>query len=92
MIPRSRRLHMGILFTLAASLALTTLAATVFGQSKPLNIGTDKQLFLGPWTEDRRDAHLVVSNNRIGGTAVADEARGGEKEAVIPAQLAVNAY
>lgn len=65
MILRSPRLHIYILLTLAASLALTTLAATAFGQSTPLKIGTNKQLFLGPWTVDGRDAHLVESMKNV---------------------------
>ena len=65
MIPRSRRLHMGLLSTLAAILLLTTLVTAAFGQSQPLNIGTDKQLFLGPWTEDGRDGYLVESMENV---------------------------
>ena len=31
----------------------------------PLRIGSDKQLFLGPWTEDGRDGHLVESMENV---------------------------
>ena len=32
---------------------------------EPLRIGSDKQLFIGPWTDDGRDAHLVESMKNI---------------------------
>ena len=30
-----------------------------------INIGSDKQLFIGPWAKDGRDAHLVASMKNI---------------------------
>ena len=65
MILRSQRLHTVILSAFTVSLVLTTLAATAFAQSEPLNIGTGKQLFLGPWTEDGRDGYLVESMENV---------------------------
>ena len=46
MILRLQRPRAGVVPTLTVSLLLTSLLATAFGQSKPLNIGTGKQLFL----------------------------------------------
>jgi len=40
---------------------------------KPLNIGSDKQLFVGPWTKDGRDALLVESMQNV--TMTMNEAR-----------------
>jgi hypothetical protein len=40
---------------------------------EPLRIGSDKQLFIGPWTEDGRDAHLVESMTNV--TMTMNEAR-----------------
>jgi len=31
----------------------------------PLKIGSDKQLFVGPWTDDGRDGHLVESMTNV---------------------------
>lgn len=48
-------------------------AATGLMAAPPLEIGSDKQLFLGPWTEDGRDGHLVESMKNV--TMTAHEAR-----------------
>jgi len=40
-----------------------THAAAVSGE--PLRIGSDKQLFIGPWAKDGRDAHLVASMKNV---------------------------
>ena len=41
--------------------------------SEALNIGSEKQLFVGPWTDDGRDAHLVESMENV--TMTMNEAR-----------------
>ena len=41
-------------------------AATAAGKpEEPLPIGSSKQLFLGPWTQDGRDGHLVASMKNV---------------------------
>ncbi len=47
--------------TSTAIIGCLALLATSAADTKPLQIGSDKQLFIGPWTEDGRDGHLVAS-------------------------------
>lgn len=46
-------------------LLFVVLSPLVALAEQPLRIGSDKQLFLGPWTEDGRDAHLVASMKHL---------------------------
>ena len=41
------------------------IAAPVRAPTEPVQIGSSKQLFLGPWTKDGRDAHLVDSIQNV---------------------------
>ena len=41
------------------------IAAPVRAPTEPVQIGSSKQLFLGPWTKDGRDAHLVESMQNV---------------------------
>ncbi|MFH1742280.1 MAG: hypothetical protein ABIH23_25020 [bacterium] len=56
-----------LLLTLIASLISQANATTA------IRIGSERQLFIGPWTEDGRDSHLVASMNNV--TMTAHEAR-----------------
>ena len=52
-----------ILLSLVGYLPLTATAA--WKPEEPLPIGSSKQLFLGPWTQDGRDGHLVASMQNV---------------------------
>jgi hypothetical protein len=41
--------------------------SSLFGAGTVLQVGGEKQLFVGPWEEDGRDAHLVESGCRVRG-------------------------
>jgi len=46
-------------------LALTGLLLISATQTEPISVGTDKQLFIGPWTEHGRDEYLVESMTNV---------------------------
>lgn len=50
---------------LLAVLVLLSVASTVSAQTDVVNVGSDKQLFLGPWAKDGRDTHLVESMTKV---------------------------
>ncbi len=49
----------------AGIVCLCLLTMPSASEAKPLAIGSDKQLFIGPWAEDGRDAHLVASMKNV---------------------------
>ncbi len=54
-------------------LVLALLLTSVATAAQPLQIGSAKQLFVGPWAEDGRDEHLVASMKNV--TMTTNEAR-----------------
>ena len=39
--------------------------SSLFGAENVLQVGGEKQLFVGPWDEDGRDVHLVESMKNV---------------------------
>ena len=55
--------HAACGLTGVAFVLLHTLAASA--SNEPVEVGSEKQLFVGPWTEDGRDGYLVASMRNV---------------------------
>ena len=66
----------------AGMLVIAAQLCTAAASDKPLDVGGDKQLFLGPWADDGRDDWLVESMSGV--TIRMNEARVSPDPVLLP--------